>query len=765
MEYVNVVLRHRSDSSLATGQVSDKDGKFNFTNVQGGEYFVHFSMVGFAEKSTDFFIIDPRHQKLNLGTITLVASAVKLNEVVVTAEKPLFTTSVDRKVYNVDQDVMSKSGSASELLQNIPSVQVDIDGNVSLRGSTSVSFLVNGKPSSLMDRNSADALQQMPASSIEKIEVITNPSAKYNPEGASGIINIVMKKNVDFGINGNVGANLGNAGRYNGSVRLNYNPGAVNLFGSYSLRKDNRNRASSDVRVQYDSASIPSYYDGQLGSFATPLANNVEAGVEVHADKMNEFGASGNYFANTFTRTDELVNLTRDYSSAIVESYTRNRYDPEYEKEYGFSSYLQHNFLTDEHTLRLEYTYSRSPEQEDNHYSNVYTVPAIPTTYDNTVIRQDDKRNRLTLEYSHPIDDETSLEAGYNGDFDSDDLDFHAEYFDPAQGTFIKDTMKTNQFLYDGDIQALYATFKHSFGDFGFLGGLRAEQSFISSNLVTTNLVVTNNYFNWYPSLHLSLKLTPAAELQLSYSKRTNRPRAEDLNPFPEYRDPRNVSAGNPYLLPEFVHSLEFGCQFQSDLVSVFPSLFYKYTYNRFTNVTSSINDTTLLTTRQNLASEQSGGLEVILSGNVGEFLAVHWNSTAYQSQIDASNLGYSDKKSIFTWTSGLTCNLTLAKGSRFQVNTNYNSARLTPQGEFSPSYVVNCGYRQDLMESKLTLTLTLSDIFKTLKRELQLDTPELNQTVIGTRDSRIIYFGFTYHFGEPPKKAKDDQMKYEDAM
>lgn len=762
LEFANVVLYRIPDSTIAAGIVTDEKGTFNLTEVATGKYFVKFTMLGYKERTTHQFTIDSLRAHLNLGTIVLVASSMKLNEVVITGEKSIFNNSIDRKVYNVQQDLMSKVGSVSELLQKVPSVQVDIDGNVSLRGSSNVLIMLNGKTSALMDKSSAEALQQMPASSIERIEVITNPSAKYSPDGTSGIINIVMKKNTNLGLNGDLTANVGNAGRYNGNVKLNYNPGPYNLHLSYALRKDNRNRTNSDKRIQADSLSTLSYYNGDLYSYASPLSHIAELGMDYHPDEENQFGVSGNYFVNTFTRTEDLNVVLQDAAMVTNGAYIRSRYDPEYEKEYGFTAFVEHDFPKEGHSVRVEFTNSQSPEQEDNHYTNAYIFPAGPNSYDNTLIYQSDLRNQLSLDYSNPLTETSTLEAGYVGQFDHADFDFYAESFDDSLQEFVKDSLKSNQFVYDGMIHALYTTYKQSFGVIGLQAGLRAEQSNITSNLVTRDSIVENSYFNLYPSLHLSYKMSDAAELQLSYSRRTNRPHGDDLNPFPEYRDPRNVSAGNPYLMPEYIHSLELGCQFQTELMSILPALYYRYTYNKFTSVTQALDDSTLLTTRQNLSKDQSGGLEVVVSADVGNMFSAHWSANGFYNQINASNLGFQENKSTVTWGSNLTINFNVTETSKLQVNSNYNSRRLTPQGEFVPSYQVNMGFRQQILDGKLTLVATISDIFKTQKRQLELDTPMLDQRVINTRDSRIAYVGCTYHFGASPKKSKEEQMRYE---
>jgi outer membrane receptor protein involved in Fe transport len=357
------------------------------------------------------------------------------------------------------------------------------------------------------------------------------------------------------------------------------------------------------------------------------------------------------------------------------------------------------------------------------------------------------------------------LEAGYEGEFNNSDYDFTSEYFDQSQQAFVIDKAKTNRFLYDDAIHALYGTWRQSFGKFGFQAGLRAEQVYTTSNLVTLDSTMKNEYFSLFPTLHLSYKFSPMAELQLNYSRRTRRPDGDDLNPFPEYRDPRNIQAGNPRLLPEYIHSFELGCQLQNQTFSLLPSLYYRYTMNRFTQVTQVLNDSVLLTTETNLEKDQSAGMELVLSANTGEWFSAHLSGNAFYNRIDASNLGYGENKSTISWSSALMVKLNFAKSTALQMNANFNSRRLTPQGEISPSYSINMGFRQELLENSLSVVLTVSDIFQTMKREMILNTPALKQTSVNTRDSRVIYLGMTYTFGRSDKKSKEEQIKYEEGL
>ncbi len=762
LEFVNLLLQNNADSSKFAGTTTDHNGKFEFKAVQFGEYVIKISYLGYKNKITRPFTIDSKNKKVNAGTILLSDTTVTLEEVLISAQKSLYNNTIDKKVYNVSQDIMSKSGSASDLLQNVPSVQVDIDGGVSLRGSSNVLIMINGKTSPLMGRSQATVLQGIPANTIDKIEVITNPSAKYRPDGTSGIINIVLKKNSDTGLNGTVNGNVGLSSRYNGGFHLNYNNGGFNIFGGYNLRKNNRNRSNTDDRQQFTrSSGIINYNENFIAHFE-PLSHFITLGVDYSYDNFNSLGASGNYFYNSFTRNDYSNRIYSNSSGNVTENYNRNRYDNEFEKESDYTFYYEHKFPKDEHKIRMEFTGSHAPEQENNHFTNIYYYPNIPTQYDNTLIKQTEDRNQLSIDYSNPLSKTTRLEAGYEGYFNKNDFDFHAEYFDPARQQFIVNIGETNRFIYNENIHAVYTTYEHTIGSFEFLEGLRVEQVFAKANLVTTDSSFTKNYFNLYPTLHIAYKLGELTKLQLSYSRRVRRPESDDINPFPEYSDPRNIHAGNPNLLPEYIHSLELGFNYQNDKFSFLPSLYYRYTSNRFTVVRRLLNDTTSLSTESNLSNDQSAGLEFIFSANEGQIFSTNVSTDVFYNQIDASNLGYGNKKSIISWSGHLTFDLNLTKTLMLQLNSNYRSVRLTPQGEFQPGYVVNLGAREEFFQGRLSLLLTVFNLFNTLKREIKVNSSQLTEHILGRGDSRIIYLGMSYNFGAHSKKSKGTELKYD---
>lgn len=764
IEFASVELLNPADSAVVQNTITDRKGKFLLEKISAGNYIISFSFIGYDKTVIPVNVEQPKE---NLGNIEIGVISKSMDEVVVTTKRSLLNTSIDRKIYNVSQDIMAQSGSASDILKNIPSVEVDIEGGVSLRGSEDVMILINGRPSPLMGRTRAEALQQLPANSIERIEVITNPSARYKPDGTSGIINIVLKKNTRMGWNGSVVANAGKGDRYNGAITLNYKPGKLNLFSNYSIRQDRRFRLNTSTRDYADSSGQPeSYYTETSSSLARPVSNMVSLGGEYTLDERNSMGLSGNYQYRKLVRNDISGRSFYDKNRLLTNRFHRLRYDPEFEKEKDATLYWQHNFPREDHELRTELNISSSAEQEDNHFTNIYYFPIQPSAFDNTLVKEKDEQQQLTIEYANPVSENTKINAGYNGSFNQVDLDFYGEHYDTAQKKFVKDLEKSNLFKYKEAIHALYLTYEQGFEKFGYSAGVRAEQAFINGTLVTKDSLISNRYFKFYPTLHLSYKLKNG-ELQLNYSKRVNRPDGDELNPFPEFRDPYHFQAGNPKLLPEIIHSVEFGYKWQNDNFSIVPSLYYRYKQNGFTSVTIPLNDSVLLTTEQNLSNDQSAGLELIVNARAGNFFSANLSSNFFYNQIDASDLGFINKKTILSMSTNFNSTFTITKTTMLQLSSNYRSARLTPQGKSFGSFVLNTGLKQDLFKKKVSATLTISDLFKTQRQRTELNIPGLQQLSTGKRDARIIFLGISYRFGKTAKKPTDEneKLQFDDSL
>ncbi|RQO73837.1 hypothetical protein DBR43_00045 [Pedobacter sp. KBW06] len=755
IEFANILLKSSKDSSVVANQVTNAKGIYRFTGVPEGNYYLQAGFVGYSNRRSAFFSIDTQHASAQIN-LSLDGGAKILTEVSISAKKAIYSNSLDRKVYHVDQDITAKSGSAAEVLQNVPLVQVDLDGNVTLRNAATT-ILINGKVSPLMGKNAAATLQQLPANSIERIEVITNPSAKYKPDGTGGIINIILKKNTKRGLNGSATVNGGNEKRYNANATLNYNPGVFNLFGSYSIKQDDRTRLTSNNRSQINEAPAgTSYYQDLITANSRPFSNIANLGIDYNLNEHTTIGLSGSYYLRNMHKHDLSHKLIQ--SETGNQSYDRKRENFEEESQSNAAFYLEHTFRKEDHKLRLEFDVAHSPEIENNQYKNTFSIPLIAEQRDNTIIKQNSDQQHLSLAYENPLSEHRKIEAGYDGQFNKSDLDFFGEAYNATQQQFLTDPQKTNRFIYQENVHALYGTFSDEYQKFSFMAGLRAEYADLNSRLITTNTSIPNHYFKLHPSLHLTYKLNEHKQLQLNYSKRVRRAEADELNPFAEYADPTNVRVGNPLLLPEIIHSIETGYQWSNNVFSVLPGIYYRYTQNRFTAVTQPLNDSVLVTRQQNLAADRTFGADLVFSATIGRHLMINLTGNVFYNEIDAANLGYSAKKSTFSWSSNFNSSYSITSSSTLQVNSGYKSSKLTPQGKYLPSFVMNLGFRQEVLAKKASVYLTASDIFKSQRQVLSLQGPLLVQDIRVKSNSRIVYLGFSYNFGIT-KKKKDLQF------
>lgn len=697
---------------------------------------------------------------------TAEAPPVVLDRLDVKAKQATFVNEIDRKTYNIGKEIQSTTGSASDLLQNIPSVQVDIDGNVSLRGNEDVLILIDGKPSTLMSaKNRADVLAQMPADSIDTIEVITNPSAKYKPDGTAGIINITLKRKRAPGFSGSVRVSAGNNGRLNTGVTANYHRGKFNVFGSLNIRQDDQVRTIDEFRHHFDSGTNAEISTSQeTVERLRPLSRLVETGFDYQIDPNNKISTSVNYNERTFVRTSTVTNLSFGPDNSLVGDYDRLRTDHEWQKTIGLTASYEHSFAEVGRELKVEVKRERHAEHEDNHYTNIYRTPSTAPSSDTTLIQPLEISTQLAVDYVHPFANGAKLEAGYAGETNHDGADFLADFIDPVTGAALVDTSRTNRFLYRDTIQALYATYEQGWGKFGMLAGLRAEQTNVETDQETVGSKDRSNYARVHPTLHLSYSLTDTSQLQLNYSHRIHRPDGENLNPFPQYQDPYNLRAGNPKLRPEETHSIEAGYQYRKDDTTYLTTLYYRETSDAFTTVTRYIDATTLLTTRENLASNRSGGVEMAATTNLGSKSVLNFSSNAYFSEVDASNLGYSGNRSAIAWESKLSVDTNVTSADLIQLNLNYRAKRLTAQGYRLPTFIANLAARHEFKGKNLSLVITVANLFNTFKDRTLIDTPLLYDDTTRHRNSRTLYAGFVYNFGKSAKKAKLDDFKVDDS-
>jgi outer membrane receptor protein involved in Fe transport len=764
IEFATIQLIQNNKSAFIKSVLSSNNGKFLMDSIMAGTYLLRINYMGLIVPEKEL-VFTSNQGRVDLGIIEMNLANNVLADVIVTAKKSMLNTSIDRKVYNTAQDIMAQSGSVSDILRNIPSVEIDIEGNISLRGSGELMVLINGRPSPLMGKNRAEVLQQIPANTIERIEVITNPSARFRPDGSSGIVNIVLKKNTKAGFNGNITGNIGNKERSNGSLTLNYKKGNWNSYATYGIRQDERNRFGNTERQFFDSAKNNNgSYAEQFRSKARPLSQLFRAGIDYTINNSNSVGISGSILKSNLTRNDRLSRIFFDNQLIVTSQLDRLRYAPAVEYEKDATIYWQHNFIKEGHELRVEATTSSQSEDEKNTYTNQYYFPQNKIIPDNNWVNQIEVNKQVTVDYTNPIAENAKIELGYAGSFVKEDIDFYVENFDPILQKLTKNTLTSNHFLFNQRLHAFYGTFYKTIAAFSYSLGLRAEQSYITSNLITSDSVIKNQYFQIFPTMHLAYKLKKG-ELQLNYSKRVNRPEGDDLNPFPEYMDPLNLRAGNPKLLPEYIHSVEFGYQWKNKIFTIVPSIYYRYKYNGFTALTKKLNDSAFLTTKENLSNDQSTGLELVVSAKPSKFITANLNTNFFLNTINFGTTTVPAKKSMVTMSTNFNASFTITPTTMLQFSCIYRSARQTIQGEFRPTIVTNLGIRQELLNRKLSVVLTLSDVFRTLKQKSQLNTLFLNQISINSRDAQVFYVGFNYRFGSTGKKPVEEKMQYDNAL
>jgi len=748
------------------GVFSDSLGTFQIKGIPIGEYFVQISFMGFETKRTKKFSIENKDEQIDLKVINLEESVEFLSGVEVTGEKSTYNLNIDRKIYNVEKDIMSETGSVTEILNNIPSVSIDYNGRVSLRGTSNINFFINGRPSALMRANPTAYLQSIPANSIEYIEVITNPSARYRPDGAGGIINIVLKGAAD-GWEGSVQGNVGNLSRYTGNVDLSYSKNDISVFGNYGFRHTTTPQDITDIRTEKDgNGNVLNDFNRKTEENYKEFSNILNGGVIFPMGEGSSLEISGEYFHLGADNNSTGNTVTSDKESDEDSEFTTDRIFKGFEEEWQMAAAFEHEFEEEDHTLAIEAAFGRYDEEEDNYFDEKFTLPEARQDITHYLIKKGGPITELAVEYANPIGGDREIELGYFGEFLSDYISNISEFKD-SNGRWITDFNRTNFFDFRQNINAVWTLFSQEIDAFSFSAGLRAEQVNITSKLIQepTDSIIPNDYFKFYPSLHLTYELGDNEQIQLNYSKRVNRADSDEHNPFPEYDDPRTREVGNPHIKPEIIHSLELGYSIEKENFSFIPALYYRHKLGAFTEIREIVEDSVLQTSFSNLDVEKAGGLEFVVTSNMLDWVGLNFSANFFYSKLDASSLGYSSDLSQFNWDAKLAANFTITKTTYAQLNAYYRSSRLTPQGRFEPVPLFNLGFRQDIFRKRASLSLTISDVFSSVEWESISDTPDLYQKTIYGRNSQIIYLGFTYRFGETIQRKKPADLQFEDEI
>lgn len=759
LPFAGVVLLRAADSTFVTGAQSRESGEFALEKVPLGSYVLKATVVGYRTGLRAVSLTSAAPE-LHLGPLRLRTAATKLAEVVVQGQRAIVTSTLDKKVVDVTKDLAATGGTAVDALQNVPSVTVDQNGAVSLRGSTNVRILVDGKPTGV-------TLDQLPASSIQNIEVVTNPSSRYDAEGSAGIINIVLKKERQDGLNGQASATAGTGDKYNTSLSLNYHHGKLNAFGSYDWRDDRRTGYGS-VRQSSETAAGPVQLNQDRTGVFQGISHAVRLGFDyaLTPDQTLTLTVQPRYNSqnNRETITSTQTNL-RTGERPTLGNTTRYNTNAGYAKQADFS--LDYRRLWPEQKGR-ELTASAiyTPVLSNIGVNSTVDYLDQTTGYQQQQFETHYDLFTAQLDYVRPVGEKGRYELGAKSISRRSDDDYRffslpALAYNPS-----------NRFIYHELIQSAYGTYANAAGAFSYQLGLRLEQTNTRGDLTATALAepsFTRSYFSLFPSAVLAYDVSKEHRVQLSYARRIQRPSADELNPFPDRSDPLNLRAGNSGLRPEFVHSVELGDQhFFGSGAAVSGTAFYRFEQNTITNIRDPFffdvvtNSTVTNTTRLNVGQETNYGFEAVLSAPVTSIWKVSLNASAFRRIIQGSaptNVDFNTSNVVYT--SRLNTTITPVKQLDVQLSANYRSPVVSVQGQRLTQFNADLAAKYSVLKDKGSITLRAADIFNTLQFNFNAAGAGFESVTRTKRESRIMYLGFSYRFGSgstvPRPKRKEE--------
>ncbi|NVO20221.1 MAG: TonB-dependent receptor [Bacteroidetes bacterium] len=760
--YGNIFLLRIPDSSMVTGAISDTRGRFTLDKLPAGNYILKLRFIGYKTTFIPSINISASNADIQLGEIKLQAKVASLSEVEITSQRSMITNNLDKKVITVDKNMAVGGGTATDIMENIPSVSVDADGNVSLRGNTNITLLIDGKPSSQAGIATSDVLNQIPANAIESIEVITNPSVRYDPDGTSGIINIVMKKKALQGFNGMISGNAGTGDKYNGSLNLNFRQEKFNIFLGADGRM-NHMKTSLDNKRTSDYNEIKSVLlQSQSGNMRRDMYN-LNGGFDYFVNTRNTLTISIQHRNMSFGSQGNMHNSDYDGNEILQRYFERYTDNTRSVKSNDYTLSYKHLFpqkgreFTNDIIFNTNQMDNGSDIRQQDYSSDGGTSIGIPLLQNNTALNDN---NLLTLQgnYVYPKEEAGRIEAGYKAAIRDMKMRYDYSNFNDSTGSFVTREDLKNHYDYKDQIYAIYGLYGNSIGEFEYQAGLRFEQVWTRSKVALDNKEYNSSYSSFYPSLHTQYKLGNEWELQFSYSRRVERPSPRELNPYIDYSDSLNIETGNPALKPEYSNSIELGVEKYWDKSSLSSSLFYDNTHNSVEDISRIGSNNITITMPMNIGKNQSYGVELVGSSNPAKWIRINANLSVFREitgAIPDQNIPGSDR---ISWSSKLNTTFNPWKDGTLQLIANYSSPTRSSQEFHKEQYYADASFRQDFLKNKLSLTLRLTDIFNTRK---------FSETTYGNgfttesrryRESRVLYIGFQLKINNYNKKIPKDQ-------
>ena len=737
--YATIALYKNDSKEILTGTTTDDNGKFNL-NTSASDFYIEISFMGFKTKRiTQFSVLN---YKIDLGVIKLAEDNESLKEVVVRAEVSKTVFKLDKRVFNIGKDISSTGASALEVLNSVPSVTVNIEGEISLRGSSGVQILINGKPSVLADESS-NALGTLTADMIESIEVITNPSAKYEASGTAGILNIILKKEEKKGWNGSVSVNTGIPDNHSIGLSLNRRTEKFNLFtqigaGYRSLPRDSEeiNRNLSDDEVIYSEGTA--YRDETFYNFTL--------GTDYHINDLNILTLSGNFAYEIEDQPSETNFRFFDSNDDLVSSWLRKETteatNPKYQYEFNYKKQFKNN---KEHTLQLSALGRFFGKDQSSEFSNTTLSGTDSNSSQQTKTNFQQADYTFKADYTNPLSETYTIETG--AQYVINDVGNDYEVSDLIGTVYVVNENLTNNFEYDQKVLGLYFTGAYELEKWGIKAGLRMEITDLSTLLTNTNESSSRNFTDYFPSLHTSYKISDNVSLQAGYSRRIFRPRLWDLNPFFNIRNSFNIRIGNPNLQPEFTDSYELTSIYKIGKASFSSSIYHKYTTEVIERV-SAFEDNVTTTSPENIGTNASVGFETNGKYSPTKWLTItgdiNYNYFDRVGTFEAQSFDFSGNQ----WSSRLGTKVGLPADIDVELTGRYQSGYNTIQGEVSGYAFLDLGVRKKIFKGKAVVNLGIRDLFESRISERFVSQPTFESYSYSQR-GRFITLGVSYGFGK----------------
>lgn len=750
LEFANVSLMLPADSSLVTGTTADFDGRFEL-EAEAGSYILRIGFVGYEDK---WMPVDLEPGQTDLGTLALTSLSEQLGEVTVEAAAALFRTEFDRRVFSLENTVVAEGGTALQALETLPSIQIDEEGSITMRGSGSVEIYINGRPTNLSSDDAESILESFPADAIESVELITNPSARYEAEGVGGIINLILKESRLQGFNGQLTSSAGTGNKYTGGLNLNYRGSRFNMFTSYSYQYRELWEENLSSR-NYFSDNVSPYLtqDYYTENFRNGHLIRTGFEYELSAESSVRLHSNINYRSRDRERTYNIrsKNVQMELDSMFV------RFLDEDQSRLNYEFGVNYGWRPDENNgQRLDAAFSIAIDEQDRieyfdqEFFNAAGMPVAEKRALQTYERPAYSRLMVAeLDYRMPINENLSFEAGLRSNIRRHDLEQIFEEYDFTQNQFLVDELITNQFRYDRDIHAAYLIMQNRLGSFSYQAGLRGELTLSDSYEPANGNTIRNRYFDLFPSIFLNYEISENQDVQVNYSRRVRRPGTRALMPFINAQDFFNLRIGNPYLDPAYTNSYEISYLRGWENYFLSGSLYHRHTANAISRIFELFDDRYAIVTWINSNTRRNTGLELVNQLTFSQNADVTLTGNLFHSEISGvNNEGVDFVNENFSWTISMLGNFRIPNWFNLQVMGNYRGPIAVPQGYIKPMYGLSLGLRRNVMQQSGTISLSVSDVLNSRRFVLETNGSSFGQQRQFSRESRVITLSFTYRFG-----------------